>query len=504
MPDIRYSLIPHGNGSSELFKIDFQAVNLPLTIGRNNAIKIKSSSSFCPPSSDNMNDKTKYYSYVSRNHFVLTLEGGSICLRCMTTQDGLPSVNGVIVRNQQVVVIKAGDVIALLGNIKMYEYKFVVESENVKPSSPFANSRLPVLSLDRRLNELVAADPRPFHRHTGANQVDLIDLSIVTPLSQGQTRLSETKHSSPFEKASQQGSLKISPSPSSSSSSSDVKVIRSSLASKVMNSSSSSLLSAAAINSAESKANDEKALNKYRDELLRQCECSVCMDILAMPHILVCGHSFCYTCIIDFAKSNPKCPICQSTFTVKDAYHNRHLADMIRELMKSDAQLTAWESRESSANIIKNASKPSDSTSTNVRTAPVAAAAATVASSSRPESSTGSIVSASSNAINPPTVDLSRADASFERGMNIRRYMDPHYRATRKRNREFRYSAPYDAGDDSGGFLIGSPDEDHMNRAMPLPAFMFNRPRSDPAGSFRAVQSPPSTTVIDLTSSSQL
>ncbi len=40
-------------------------------------------------------------------------------------------------------------------------------------------------------------------------------------------------------------------------------------------------------------------------------KCSICLDIYSIPHILECGHSYCFLCLWSWLGINKKCPECR-------------------------------------------------------------------------------------------------------------------------------------------------------------------------------------------------
>ena len=58
-------------------------------------------------------------------------------------------------------------------------------------------------------------------------------------------------------------------------------------------------------------------------------ECSICLELMALAHsVAPCGHSFCYTCILDWMKQNKNCPTCSSV--VENIIPCRVLDDIIQ------------------------------------------------------------------------------------------------------------------------------------------------------------------------------
>ena len=59
--------------------------------------------------------------------------------------------------------------------------------------------------------------------------------------------------------------------------------------------------------------------------LLKVINCEICLDVLAVPHITECGHSYCYNCIHTWASregSNQTCPSCRKSLLTKPAVNH--------------------------------------------------------------------------------------------------------------------------------------------------------------------------------------
>ena len=68
----------------------------------------------------------------------------------------------------------------------------------------------------------------------------------------------------------------------------------------------------------------------FTEKILRQYECSICYETMALAHSLSCGDSFCFICISDWASTHSTCPICQSSFDLKLAIPNKTVTSAIR------------------------------------------------------------------------------------------------------------------------------------------------------------------------------
>ena len=78
-------------------------------------------------------------------------------------------------------------------------------------------------------------------------------------------------------------------------------------------------------------------------------ECSICFCPMACCHsIIPCGHSFCYSCIADWASKHKTCPFCLGPFLLHNSLHIIAIEGMIREILTTDPNpdsLSSWEER---------------------------------------------------------------------------------------------------------------------------------------------------------------
>jgi hypothetical protein len=66
--------------------------------------------------------------------------------------------------------------------------------------------------------------------------------------------------------------------------------------------------------------NDQNLSKKKQKVALDLITCSICLNILSKPHILECGHTFCYECIRTWSNAvylNGTCPKCRKELKVK-------------------------------------------------------------------------------------------------------------------------------------------------------------------------------------------
>ncbi|XP_026645929.1 E3 ubiquitin-protein ligase TRIM21 isoform X2 [Microtus ochrogaster] len=64
--------------------------------------------------------------------------------------------------------------------------------------------------------------------------------------------------------------------------------------------------------------------------------CAICLDPMAEPVSIECGHSFCKECISEVGKNGgSSCPECRQRFLLKNLRPNRHITNMIENLKKT-------------------------------------------------------------------------------------------------------------------------------------------------------------------------
>ncbi|XP_017778851.1 PREDICTED: E3 ubiquitin-protein ligase RFWD2-like isoform X1 [Nicrophorus vespilloides] len=67
------------------------------------------------------------------------------------------------------------------------------------------------------------------------------------------------------------------------------------------------------------------------EDKLHEYQCPVCLDLINEAYISKCGHSFCYTCIIQSIDINKCCPKCKSNLIKDEVFPNFALNDLIKK-----------------------------------------------------------------------------------------------------------------------------------------------------------------------------
>ena len=55
----------------------------------------------------------------------------------------------------------------------------------------------------------------------------------------------------------------------------------------------------------------EPSSNIVKGEWRTSLQCSLCMSLIAYPSTTLCGHIFCWSCIIESLQAKPECPVCR-------------------------------------------------------------------------------------------------------------------------------------------------------------------------------------------------
>lgn len=96
------------------------------------------------------------------------------------------------------------------------------------------------------------------------------------------------------------------------------------------------------VDRAEDPYDDEDSYDKLEEDsrddedkfkLLKQLECSICLELLCDPVTCPCGHNFCRSCLLPALKTNASCPLCRAPCHISDSRpENKQLAQMCRIL----------------------------------------------------------------------------------------------------------------------------------------------------------------------------
>ncbi|KAK0493658.1 hypothetical protein EDD18DRAFT_1356640 [Armillaria luteobubalina] len=60
---------------------------------------------------------------------------------------------------------------------------------------------------------------------------------------------------------------------------------------------------------------DRSQLGLLKEKILPLTDCSICLGTIIMPTLLICGHSFCGSCIAKWFAKQFTCPTCRTTIT---------------------------------------------------------------------------------------------------------------------------------------------------------------------------------------------
>lgn len=56
---------------------------------------------------------------------------------------------------------------------------------------------------------------------------------------------------------------------------------------------------------------NQNTKDTLREEIDGMLKCSICIEPYVIPHILSCGHSYCYMCIWNWLGTRKHCPTCR-------------------------------------------------------------------------------------------------------------------------------------------------------------------------------------------------
>ena len=87
-----------------------------------------------------------------------------------------------------------------------------------------------------------------------------------------------------------------------------------------------------------------EALNKYggfyfklnKEELNPILSCPICFSYFAKPILTSCGHSFCFSCILQHLETSSCCPICRNEVDPSTLCINRPFESLIEYLGKTE------------------------------------------------------------------------------------------------------------------------------------------------------------------------
>jgi hypothetical protein len=278
------------------------------------------------------------FQYISRKHVDLRVRGTRLFMVNVATQDGVVYLNGAPCGREEIELFPK-DNISFLG-IKSY-YNYVVST---REETTIMTARLPsapvvvdLLDFDEGLSSpqptpLQQNPPPPVRTQSVGHDKVSPSLNNSVELVSGPVRTS-----SQTKKESQGDS--VPPPPAAAVLASPTTLARQS----------------------------EVVLKGVVKKLLRQYECSICMETLAgAVSLSPCGCCFCYVCVADWVDGHnakkgkaatseslytAQCPHCNAEFSLLNALPNRVLDNAAREiLLNLPEELKEWEGRAEASN----------------------------------------------------------------------------------------------------------------------------------------------------------
>jgi hypothetical protein len=278
------------------------------------------------------------FQYISRKHVDLRVRGTRLFMVNVATQDGVVYLNGAPCGREEIELFPK-DHISFLG-IKSY-YNYVVST---REETTIMTARLPsapvvvdLLDFEEGLSSpqptpLQQNPPPPVRTQSVGHDKTSSSLNNSVEFVSGPVRTS-----SQTKKESQGDS--VPPPPAAAVLASPTSIARQS----------------------------EVVLKGVVKKLLRQYECSICMETLAgAVSLSPCGCCFCYVCVADWvdghnakkgkaatseAQYTAQCPHCNAEFSLLNALPNRVLDNAAREiLLNLPEELKEWEGRADACN----------------------------------------------------------------------------------------------------------------------------------------------------------
>jgi hypothetical protein len=279
------------------------------------------------------------FQYISRKHVDLRVRGTRLFMVNVATQDGVVYLNGAPCGREEIELF-SNDNISFLG-IKSY-YNYVVST---REETTVMTARLPsapvvvdLLDFDEGLSSpqptpVQQNPPPPVRTQSVGHDKVSPSLNNSVELVSGPVRTSsQTKKES-------QGDNIPPPPPAAAVLASPTTIARQS----------------------------EVVLKGVVKKLLRQYECSICMETLAgAVSLSPCGCCFCYVCVADWVDGHnakkgkaatsesqytAQCPHCNAEFSLLNALPNRVLDNAAREiLLNLPEELKEWEERAEASN----------------------------------------------------------------------------------------------------------------------------------------------------------
>ncbi|KAJ1560203.1 E3 ubiquitin ligase, partial [Nowakowskiella sp. JEL0078] len=93
------------------------------------------------------------------------------------------------------------------------------------------------------------------------------------------------------------------------------------------------------------KPDDKQTYDELESNpLTKPLICTICIELISAPHMLLCGHSYCFKCILPWLRTSRSCPSCRAHVTAPPAL-NRALAECVEAHIKHTPQASPYARR---------------------------------------------------------------------------------------------------------------------------------------------------------------
>eukprot|EP00124_Ichthyophonus_hoferi_P004176 Ihof_evm5s429 gene=Ihof_evmTU5s429 len=89
----------------------------------------------------------------------------------------------------------------------------------------------------------------------------------------------------------------------------------------------------AMVDKAQAESNAIKEEGLAADKLIKDCTCTLCRDVMVMPAVIQCSHSFCFECIDSLRLATKECPMCH-TMCSSDPYQCGSLNRLVKAIAR--------------------------------------------------------------------------------------------------------------------------------------------------------------------------